>query len=656
MTRLSAGRLFWISALLLALSWVSAAPTSAATPAMATPSVASATTATTAVPGTFKPVTPTRLLDTRTGVGAPAAAVGPGGTLHLQVDGRGGVPATAVSAVVLNVAVASPTRSGFVTAYADGAGRPGTSNLNFTAGQGVANLVVAQVGANGKVSLYNGSAGSTHLFADVSGYYLSGAPTTPGAFRPVAPARVLDTRFGVGAPAAPVGPGGVMPVQVTGRGGVPATGVSAVVVNVTVTAPSQGGYATVYADGSARPGTSNLNFRAGQSVPNLVVARVGTTGRIALYNGSTGSTHFFADIAGYYLAGTPSAPGAFRSVAPARVLDTRSGVGAPAVKVAPGGTLHLQLTGRGGIPATGVAAVVLNVTVASPTRSGYATLYADGSSRPGTSNVNFSAGQIVPNLVVSRLGSNGKVAVYNGSAGSTHFFADVAGYYLAPATPVTPGTTCTSPIFTTSDPNGGISNGGYYVHNNLWNASRYPGTRGTTEVCSYKSWNHYGTATNTGDGAVKTYPNVHKDYSGRTISSFPRLTSTYAATAPGVGIYNVAYDLWLNGVPNDEVMIWTDNHNQVPAGSRFASGVSLGGRTWDVYATSGNGYIAFVPSGGARYPSGTVDLKAMLTYLVSHGRVASGSTVDQICYGVEIVDTGGSQATWHFTDFSITDS
>ncbi len=215
---------------------------------------------------------------------------------------------------------------------------------------------------------------------------------------------------------------------------------------------------------------------------------------------------------------------------------------------------------------------------------------------------------------------------------------------------------CANPIFTTSASNGGISNGGYYVHNNLWNAARYPGTTGTTQVCSYRSWNHIGTATNTGDGAVKTYPNVHKDYSGRTIASFPRLTSTFAATSPGVGIYNVAYDLWLNGVPNDEVMIWTDNRNQVPAGSRFASNVSLSGRTWDLYATSGNGYIAFVPANGARYTSGTLDLKAMLNYLVAQGRVAANATVDQVCYGVEIVDTGGSPATWRFTDFSITDS
>ena len=143
---------------------------------------------------------------------------------------------------------------------------------------------------------------------------------------------------------------------------------------------------------------------------------------------------------------------------------------------------------------------------------------------------------------------------------------------------------------------------------------------------------------------------MHKDYSGRTISSFPRLTSTFAAKAPGTGTYNVAYDLWLNGVPNDEVMIWTDNHQQVPAGSRFSAGVSLSGYTWDVYATRDNGYVAFVPSNGARLTSGTLDLKAMLKYLVDRGRVAPNATVDQICYGVELVDTGGLPATWRFTE------
>ncbi|HEX6918230.1 MAG TPA: FG-GAP-like repeat-containing protein [Phycicoccus sp.] len=223
------------------------------------------------------------------------------------------------------------------------------------------------------------------------------------------------------------------------------------------------------------------------------------------------------------------------------------------------------------------------------------------------------------------------------------------------ATNVATGTVCTNPYVTLTGSNDGVSNGGYYVHNNLWNASGYPGTKGTTQVCSYRSWNHIGTATNTGDGAVKTYPNVHKDYSGRTVSSFSRLTSSFAATSPNVGIYNVAYDIWLNGVPNDELMIWTDNRKQYPAGSKVASNLSLSGYTWDLYATSGNGYLAFVPSNGVRITAGTIDIKAMLNYLVSKGRVASNATVDQICYGVEIVDTGGQPATWRFTNFSISD-
>ena len=184
---------------------------------------------------------------------------------------------------------------------------------------------------------------------------------------------------------------------------------------------------------------------------------------------------------------------------------------------------------------------------------------------------------------------------------------------------------------------------------------RYPGTKGTTQVCSYRSWNHIGTANNTGDGAVKTYPNVHKDYSGRTISSFSKLTSTFAATSPDVGIYNVGYDLWLNGVPNDEVMIWTDNRNQVPAGSRFASNVSLSGRRWDVYATSGNGYIAFVPANGARLHLRHLDLKAMLNYLVDQ-RPGGGERDGRpdLLRGRNRRHRRSS-ATWKFTDFSITD-
>ena len=192
-----------------------------------------------------------------------------------------------------------------MTVYGDGTTRPTASNLNFVAGQTVPNLVIAPVGANGKVALYNGSGGTVQLIADVSGYYLSGAPSVAGAFGSLPPTRLLDTRSGVGAPAAAVGAFASVALQVAGAGGVPASGVSAVVLNVTVTEPANAGYVTVYADGTTRPTASNLNFVPGQAVPNLVIAPVGANGKVSLYNGSGGTVHLIADVAGYYLSGAP---------------------------------------------------------------------------------------------------------------------------------------------------------------------------------------------------------------------------------------------------------------------------------------------------------------------------------------------------------------
>jgi len=130
------------------------------------------------------------------------------------------------------------------------------------------------------------------------------SPTTPGSFASLAPTRLLDTRIGLGAPQAAVQPGATLRLQVAGRGGAPASGAGAVVLNVTVTQPGQGGYLTVYAGGAARPTASNLNFVAGQTVPNLVVAPIGGDGTVALFNGSASTVQLIADAAGYYLAGS----------------------------------------------------------------------------------------------------------------------------------------------------------------------------------------------------------------------------------------------------------------------------------------------------------------------------------------------------------------
>ena len=203
--------------------------------------------------------------------------------------------------------------------------------------------------------------------------------------------------------------------------------------------------------------------------------------------------------------------------------------------------------------------------------------------------------------------------------------------------------------------------GDYIVHNNMWNVDGYNVSE-NLQACSYSSWNVTATADNSRrDGAVKTYPNVHRDYhdwgTGKepAWSSFASMSSTFGAQGPGTGIYNIAYDIWMNGVPgNREIMIWTENHNQQPAGNVVASDIVLSGITWDVWATSDNSYLAFVPR--SALASGTLDLKAMINYLIGKGRVQSNATLGQVCYGVEIVSTDGKPATFHFTDFSVTSS
>ena len=415
----------------LAVLTFGVAPSALAVPGAAiAPSAGPTSSVAPTTPGAFGSVSPYRVLDTRLGNGAPKAAVGSKNSIFVKVDGVGGVPSTGVSAVAVNVTVTDETKAGFATVYASGTSVPTASNLNFQAAKAIANLVIAPVGADGKIALYNASAGTVQFIADIAGYYLAGTPAVTGAFGSVAPYRVLDTRIGNGSVAGPVAARGQVTVQVDGVGHVPAGGVSAVAVNVTVTGATASGVATVFADGDARPVASNLNFVAGVTVPNLVIAPVGSDGKIVIYNGSAGTVQFVADVAGYFRAGTPTVVGAFGSVSPYRVLDTRSGNGATG-PVAAHSSIAVRVTGRGGVPASGVSAVAVNVTVTGSTKSGVVTVYADGSSTPLASNLNFAAAQTVPNLVMTSVGSDGDIRIYNNSSGTSQFVADVAGYYVS---------------------------------------------------------------------------------------------------------------------------------------------------------------------------------------------------------------------------------
>src|SRR5207245_1026873 len=292
---------------------------------------------TASVGGTYHPLTPARILDTRF-----SSKVGTGGTINVQIEGKGGVPATGVSAVVLNVTATDTTAPGFLIVFPQGVTMPLASNLNFVAGQTVPNLVTVGLGTTGQVSIYNGpgltavspdvagqtvpnrvmvgvsAAGkvsiynglaSSHVIADVNGWFTDGtAGGTGSRFTPVTPTRVLDSRYGTGGYWTPWGPSSGRAVTVAGQAGVPLmtdpNPPTAVVANVTVTDTSQASALIAWPDGAAQPLASDLNWTAGVTVPNLVVAQVGPTGKVDLDN-IFGCTDVVMDVVGWFTGPIP---------------------------------------------------------------------------------------------------------------------------------------------------------------------------------------------------------------------------------------------------------------------------------------------------------------------------------------------------------------
>lgn len=385
---------------------------------------------------TYMALEPARILDTRNGTGL-GGAVGPvmsGSSIELVVTGVGGVPGTGVDAVALNVTATNATAvNSYLTVFPTGTIRPLASNINFTMGTTVPNLVIARVGANGRVTIYNNS-GTTDVIADVQGWYASSANPVGARYAALEPARVLDTRHGIGvALAGPVGPRETVDLQVTGVAGVPPSGVSAVVLNVTATdASGPDTFVTVFPSGTTRPLASNLNVVRGQTVPNLVIARV-NNGKVSLYN-NIGGLSLIADVQGWYSqpGSTSASLSTYVPVPPVRALDTRDGTGTSGVagRMGAGGLLHLQLSGTNGIPASGVRAVVLNVTAVDHIGpDSFLTVYPANSLRPLASNVNVRMGQTVANLVVARVDASGTVAIYN-NLGAVHIVADVQGWFV----------------------------------------------------------------------------------------------------------------------------------------------------------------------------------------------------------------------------------
>jgi hypothetical protein len=391
---------------------IPAAAKSAAVPA---PRVASA-------PSAYTAVNPARVLDTRAGSGIVGAGntLGPGASFSVVVapNATAGVPANA-TAVVMNVTVTNTTAASYLTVYPTLASLPFASNLNWVAGYTVPNLVTVQPGTGGAVTFYN-KFGSTDVIADIAGYYAPPSGTAGGEVATGFPQRLVDTRTGSGFQGAgsAIGPAATASYQVTGKAGVPATGVSAVIVNATVTNTTAASFLTLWAGApAARNTVSNANWVAGWTRANRAIVPVSSTGMISVYN-QFGSTDVILDVNGYYTDATASGK-LFTSVSPIRLADHTA--------VGPNSSFNLSIGGVAGVPLT-ASAVVLDAVTSETTAASFLTVAPSPGAGAATSDINWVAGQVNPNLTVTTLGTAGQANFYN-SAGNANVSVDLEGFF-----------------------------------------------------------------------------------------------------------------------------------------------------------------------------------------------------------------------------------
>ncbi len=383
------------------------------------PAAVAGPTATT--PGAYNTVNPIRVLDTRSGSGAPKMAVASKATLTFTL------PVVPADSVVLEVTAVGPHAKGYLTVFPAGNPRPTASNLNFQAGQNVPNLVLTELGAGRTVSIYNGSASTVDLLADLHGYFQQGTTTgAGGTFDAMTPVRFLDTRSGLGTAAkGKVAPKSVTKIKVAGLRGVPVNATS-VALNVTAVQSPGKGFITAYA-GDPRPTASSLNYEPRQDRANLSLQEIGPDGTISLYNGSPYAVDLLADVSGYFVGGVGEVDGSFTPSTPDRIVDTRAFKEGfvPALS-----TLRLPIFEPGDPFASFIKAISINVTAAGPAASGFLTTYEGNGPLPAVSNSNFQTGHDVAGSVIVPVNDDGTISIYNGSYGNVDVIVDFTGLFF----------------------------------------------------------------------------------------------------------------------------------------------------------------------------------------------------------------------------------
>ncbi len=368
---------------------------------------------------TLTPMQPFRIVDTRDGTGGvPTRPLAAQETIRVQISGVNGIPTTGVTAVVANVVAVDATTPMHFRIFPGGTPLPASANLNGGPGRPTPNLSLVKLGDDGTIEVYN-SHGSTHCVIDIFGYTSVADDTR---FVPAGPVRLFDTRDGTGIREGKILDRTPVDIQVAGRAGIPASGATAVVLNLAVTEPESRGYLRLTPSDATVRETANVNFFAGDTVPNLVICKLGPDGKVTL-DGRGDGVHAIGDVFGYF----SETGDRMWTTPPQRVLDTRDGTGIEGPRtIGPDRPIRVPLAGRAGISANATA-VVLNVAATNVAARSFIAVYPFGEEHPGTANLNVKPGRNIANLVVCRLGVDGALTFDNRIA-DCDVVADVFGY------------------------------------------------------------------------------------------------------------------------------------------------------------------------------------------------------------------------------------
>jgi hypothetical protein len=376
--------------------------------------------------GSFQPVTSVRVLDTRTSGGLAPARVA-----RFAVGGRGPIPADA-AAVVVNVSIVLPGRTGSVSVFPGGTTWNGAASVSFVAGSTKQSMITAKLGSDGSLALRNNVAVTIEAIADVAGYYAGGTPTADGTFTAIGFQRVFDTRA---AGSHPLPAGSATTVQIADRGAIPFFRVGGVVANLTVLNPARTGSVSIF--GTRWDHSASESFTAGRTEQDVLTIKLGSNGAAVIRNNTGVPLSVVLDVIGYFWDGYTGVYGSyFPSDAGLRVFDGRS-----AGPMRSGAQVLVQPSwvrrGIGsGVPLWGTPAILVRITVLNPAHAGSISVFRVDQHWNGSSSISFPAGGSTQQQLVAPTGPDNRLFIRNNSAAALTLILDVLGAYLgAPASP-----------------------------------------------------------------------------------------------------------------------------------------------------------------------------------------------------------------------------